>query len=230
MALAQRFVSAATTAASATALVFGLAANANAAPPTIDPRTADLSKPVDGCVVSTPNMTAKQKLDYILTQQDKIVAVETNKLGVDGKGGLSSTKFAVSTNLSGRDGYIIDSSNPLSQDITSKGFCLSPVKFLIARPLGNQEIPAAINKGELGIALTNATKKGMYTVAFGKHPNGAIFAVDYNAKDNRGGLIIADGYGNKAGNAELYRDLTVRDDYKALLASANKPVQVDAIK
>ena len=203
---------------------------AHAAPPTIDPATADLTKPVDGCVVSSSGQTAESKMKDILSRQGRIIAVEANKLGVDGKGGLASTKFAVAQDLRGGMGYIITSSHPLSKDSVSDGFCFTPVKNLAARPMGIKEFPAFLDKGLFGTRQKNLADAGTFSVAFGRSANDKILAVSYNAQKNYGALTIAGADGSEPKDFAYYRDLEVKPEYKALLASAatdKAPVKVN---
>jgi hypothetical protein len=96
---------------------------------------------------------------------------------------------------------------------------LSPVNFAIASPIESVDIPLPVNRGEIGVALTNQATVKSYTIIFGKHSGGGIFAVHFNKGSNQGGLLIADGYGNNARRAAIYRDLEITQDFKSLLSS-----------
>lgn len=208
----------------AATLSFGLPANANADEVKyIEPSTADLSQPVDACVKSTPgqpNLTAYKKLLDILERQNQIIAIDTNILGVDGKGGVGSTKVSVDKNLTGKGGYFITSSYPKVKNEQSDGFCLLPLKNSVARKYGVAELANSVNRGQFGIVLENQAKSGSFTVGFGRHHSGSIYAIHFNQSTNSGRILIANAYGNDAVPSAYIKDLEIKSDYQLLLAGS----------
>lgn len=171
--------------------------------PRIEPSATDLSKPIPNavCVDTTTGQTgssAWDKLATIMSARNQMIAVEGDQV-VAGPNSHQAKLVTVSNNFTGKEGYIISSEVPNANRKQSPSLCLMPVSFSIAvNQKENVGIPKVLNKGELGVALTNHDKVGDKVSIAGMYTQGSLFAVIINSQTHKGVMYMADATGNKA--------------------------------
>lgn len=198
--------------------------------PTIEPSDTDLSKPIAAaCVETTPNqvgLTAWDKLKTIMTARGQMIAASGDQIIRGNK--YQEMIFTISNNFSGKEGYIIDSPLPKGQKEQADGFCFEPVSHAVFEDVSKlNKVPDVLNKGELGIALTNNHNLGSKIAVMGRKPNGSLFVVHFNPNERdqsgrltgRGALKGSDAQGENAKNMAFFVNFDYSDKMKMVLNS-----------
>ncbi|OFW87003.1 MAG: hypothetical protein A3J37_08910 [Alphaproteobacteria bacterium RIFCSPHIGHO2_12_FULL_45_9] len=213
-------------------LVFAVAAGAASAQnklPVIEPSATDLSRPLAAaCVETTPGqpaLTAWDKLKTIMSARGQMIVGSGDKI-VQGNQRREVT-FTISNNFSGKEGYIIDSAANKAGRDTSNGFCFEPLVNAVFLDVSKlDKVPAVLNKGELGIALTNAHKLGSKVAFMGMAQGGSLYAVHFNpnSSNHKGSLIGANAQGGQAANLAVFENFDYSDKMKVVMEqlSSNK--------
>lgn len=203
-------------AAYAAPLVFAAAANVNAAPPTIEPSSTNLTKPyINGCVKTTPGqpgMTAWDKLVTVMTARGQMIVGSGDKLAPTGR---FETILTISNNFSGGEAYIIDSGAVKGKHKEADGFCITPLRGAAAYDIATlSDVPKVLDKGELGIALRNQHKVGSKVAYAGATLNGSLVVVHFNQNSGKGSMIISNNLGMQAGDSSYYINFDYWDKMK----------------
>jgi major membrane immunogen (membrane-anchored lipoprotein) len=206
--------------------------------PVIEPSTSNLSQPLrEVCVATTPGqpgLTAWEKLSTIMGARGQMIAAEGNQI-VAVSNARQGKLITVSNNFSGKEGYIVSSEVPYANRKEAPSFCLKPASFAFAVNMKEEQgVPKVVNKGELGVALTNHDQAGSKTAIAGMYPQGTLFAVHFNPRTHKGAIKIADAQGGKAGDLAALEDFDYSDKMKRVFELAsleknnNKPSVVAA--
>jgi hypothetical protein len=218
-------------------LAVAFAANAQTKLPVIEPSATDLSKPLaSACVETTPgqpSLTAWDKLKTIMGARGQLIVGSADKI-VQGNQRRELT-VTISNNFSGKEGYIIDSAASKAERETSKGFCFSPLAsaaFVDVSKL--DKVPYNLNKGELGVALTNNHNLGSKVAFMGVTEGGSLHAVHFNpdSQDRKGALKASNSQGGQARNLAVFENFDYSPKMKVVMEqlSAAKPdAQVAAL-
>lgn len=217
-------------AAYAAPLVFAAAANVNAAPPTIEPSSTDLTKPyLEGCVKTTegqPGLTAWNKLVSVMTARGQMIVGSGNKLGPTGK---SETILSISNNFSGGEAYIVESGLVKGKHMEADRLCFSPLRNGVAiNVAASNGVPKVLDQGELGIALRNHDKAGSKIAFAGMTMNGSLLAVHFNKNTNKGAMKLSNATGMQAGDVGFYIDFDYWDKMKKVFEAEIEREKVKA--
>jgi hypothetical protein len=198
-------------------------ANANAADPAkfVQVADLDLNKPIPSnvCVQDDAQGTAVSKMRTIMGAREQKSVVAANQViqNVDPANGGLVEEMVTSNLKQGSEGYMVSSNRPLGKPGTVYCFAQNQ-KVFIYSAFNSAGVPSIVNKGELGIALTNNHKAGLKVAIAALTEQGTIKVVNFDPSTGRGSIKGADGNGNKAGNMAFL----VNAGYSASLPSAAK--------
>lgn len=169
----------------------------------------DLSKPIPSgtCVKDDEQGTALTKMKTIMgarAQKSIVAGNQTVKNRDPANGGLQEQMFT-STLKQGGEGYDVSSDRPLGQAGTSYCFSYNQ-KVYVYSVFNFAGIPQDVNKGELGVGLSNSIKAGSKVALTMLTDKGTLQAVNFNPATGEGSLKSADGNGNNAGNLAALRN------------------------
>lgn len=192
-------------AAYAAPLAFALAAaNANAAQ-TIELDTVDLSKPLPShsCFVTNDKGTAFEKLTKAMNARSQTIVATADRVFPTGKAAEIFTSAR-----DGSDGYDIRLNTPKDRMKDTDQACFMAIKGIdIYNVYTQNAVPERVNRGELGIGLTNSLKAGTKVLMVGIADDRAMLVVTYNPEKGHGAVTIANGNGNQAGAASYMKDV-----------------------
>ncbi len=202
-------------AAYAAPLAFALAAaNANAAQ-TIELDTVDLSKPLPShsCFVTNDKGTAFEKLTKAMNARSQTIVATADRVFPTGKAAQLFTSAR-----DGSDGYDIKLNTPKDRMKDTDQACFSTITGVDIYNVYNQSsVPAKVNKGEVGVGLTNSGAKGTKVLMAGVMDGKLLHIVTYNPADGHGAVTLANMSGNLAGPASYVGDLAYSKKARDLL-------------
>ena len=79
-----------------------------------------------------------------------------------------------------------------------------------------------LNKGELGIALTNNHNLGSKVAVMGMYSQGTHYAVHFNPTTGKGAYKESNGQGGRARNLAFFQDFDYSDKMKAVIDEISK--------
>ncbi len=179
------------------------AANANAAEPAkfVQVADLDLSKPIPSnvCVKDDAQGKAIDKMRTVMGARGQKSIVAGNQPVADtdpAHGGLQERMFT-STLLQGGEGYYVLSDRPTGKAGTTYCFSQNP-KVYIYSVFNSNGVPEIVNKGELGVALTNNDKVGMKVAIAALTDKGTIAVVNFDPHTKKGSQKFSDAKGGTA--------------------------------
>lgn len=216
-------------------LIFAVAAgvaNAQNKLPVIEPSATDLSRPLAAACVETtpgqPGATAWDKLKTIMGARGQMIAASGNKI-VQGNQ-RQELIFAISNNFSGKEGYIINSEAPKAGREGSTGFCFQQEANAVSIDVTKlTQVPSVLNKGELGVALTNQHNLGSKVAIMGMSTGGSLFAVHFNPLTHKAAYKGSNAQGGQARDLAVLEDFDYSDKMKAVMELANAKQQPDRV-
>ncbi len=117
---------------------------------------------------------------------------------------------------------------PKGQKEQADGFCFEPVSHAVFEDVSKlSKVPDVLNKGELGIALTNNHNLGSKVAVMGRKPNGSLFVVHFNPNERdqsgrltgRGALKGSDAQGENARDMAVFMNFDYSVKMKNVLNS-----------
>jgi hypothetical protein len=191
-------------------------ANSNNAPRIVELADLDLSKPIPSnvCVKDSPKGKAFDKMIAMVQARGQKSVVAGDQVL---RGDNSRENIISSTLKQGGEGYKIASDRPLGKQGTEYCFTSYP-KVYIYSVFNATSIPSLVNKGELGLGLSNSHIAGSKVAIVMLTEKGTLAAVNFNPNTGKGAVHTADGNGdNSAGIA-----LLVKTGYSSTLPKSAK--------
>lgn len=189
--------------------------------PHVEPTQLDLTKPLTemACVETTsspPRESAWGKLVAIMTARRQMIAASGDKLSVGSA--RPEIMFTVANNFSGTEGYMITSVASKTDRAGSKGFCIIPLQNSVVIDISKlDQVPSIVNKGELGVALTNNHILGSKVAIMGMYSQGSIFALHFNKDTHIAAYKESDGQGGRARDAMVLENFDYSPKMKLVM-------------
>lgn len=202
-------------AAYAAPFVFALAAsNANAGQ-NIELDTVDLSKPLPSysCFVTNEKGTAFEKLTKAMNARSQTIVATADKVAKTGRSALIFTSAR-----DGSEAYDIGLDTPKNNMKESGQACFRSIKSVnIYNVYSLNGVPQEVNKGELGIGLTNCFKAGTKVFMTGVVGKSGLFVVTFNPEKGYGAITVANSEGNQAGDFAFMGDVAYSKKAREML-------------
>jgi hypothetical protein len=212
-------------------LAVAFATNAQTKLPVIEPSATDLSKPVAAACVETtpgqPSLTAWDKLKTIMGARGQMIAATGDKI-VQGNQRREMI-FTISNNFNGKEGYVINSGASKADRENASGFCFEPTANSVFVDVSKlDKVPAIVNRGELGIALTNNHNLGSKVAVMGMFTQGSLYAVHFNPSTGKGAYKQSDVQGGNARNMALFENFDYSPKMKAVMEQLSASAKPDS--